>query len=762
MLNGSVCEKKQKVKPSTSLTYILVSLIAGFVTASTSVAGLPSTLNVAVCASLGFSGSIAVAFGSIFSYLFLGQFSSSIGYICALLTIVAIKFVGKQVGDKNKTVVIWSLTAGLLYVFYSTGFLFLSDYNIVKQAVVIVQGLIAGCSTYFLSVVNKYINEHHALPVTGFTGASLGVTFVLLITSLCSIDLWRFNLGRVLGILAMLIVIRKYNFIGGAIAGVVASCGIILCSADLGKTAMFLATAGIIAGFFMRFGSVAMVFSFILSNFVGLIVLGISTDTFNFMFDIAIGTVIFIIIPSRTLDKAFEMVGISKYSGAYVARNAGARLDFASKTIHDVNLSLKEVTDAMEQKKSRNPFVSKVCKKVCDNCPNNIECWQEKYTDTICSVSQINKLIKNRKCIPDEFFLQRLTYCANKNELKNGCYESYAETRNEAIKAKNLKDMRDLMSDQFNAMEEMLTSLGKQLTDYSMCDQDLSDEVSNYLSARGIDKPHVCVYKNEYGYIEVEAFVPDKINFRDEALCCDLSDILDVELELPHYNKMGGTTRVELWQKPEYEVETGASQVCGSSGEMTGDSYETFFDNQAQEFIVLSDGMGSGKKAQLDSLMASSLISRLIRAGIGYSSAIRFINSSMRVKSWEESFATVDIAVINLYNSTLNIIKAGAAATYLLRNDQLRKINVNSLPIGILKDINIDNTTLDLKDGDVILTSSDGLLESSLENVRKTIIANKHLNSEIISRKIISVLKAMYEGKKSDDITIIVSKYMSV
>jgi len=323
-----------------------------------------------------------------------------------------------------------------------------------------------------------------------------------------------------------------------------------------------------------------------------------------------------------------------------------------------------------------------------------------------------------------------------------------------------LKEMRTMLSDQFSAMEEMLSSLSLQLSCYGNSDQILSKKVTSYFFKHGITNSKVCVFNNNFGSLTVEVFVPITIKFNDIELCTDVSDIVEKEMEVPKYSTVNGLTRIELWEKPQYSIDTGASQIAGSTSEITGDSYELFLDNQAEAFIVLSDGMGSGKRAQLDSLLTSSLISRLIRAGIGYSSAIRLMNSSMKVKSWEESFATVDIAIINLYEGTLDVVKAGASATYLVRGTQLKQIEGVSMPIGILQEVKPAKMHLKLKSNDIVITASDGLLEESLEKIKQIAIENIDLPANEISKKMIECAKQSTGNFRGDDITIIVSKVL--
>lgn len=117
----------------------------------------------------------------------------------------------------------------------------------------------------------------------------------------------------------------------------------------------------------------------------------------------------------------------------------------------------------------------------------------------------------------------------------------------------------------------------------------------------------------------------------------------------------------------------------------------------------------------MDSAMASGLISRLIKAGFGYDCSLRILNSSMIFKSTDESLATVDIAVIDLFTGRTDLFKAGAAPTLVRRSGRTGKAQSTSLPAGILRDIAFDKATFRLKEGDILLLLSDGATADGTE-----------------------------------------------
>ena len=758
MLKNQGSQVKESSISIGGITYLLVLGFLGYITGSTTITGGLSPINVSIVACANFMGGIATFAASLIAYFFNGTAAEASPQICSMIVILGVRFIISEVWQKKVTAQQSTLISTFTMMFFGVGLLLMSNFTLTMLFFRFAQAILCGCTAYFIRVSVSSIKKNKVIPIAGVEGAALGVIYVLLLATLSSLEFSNFNIGRAFGVLVMLLAIKKYRYLGGAVCGVLTSCGVILCSPQLGKSTMLLACAGLIAGLFAELGSLGIIVTFIAANTVGLITIGVTQDTFPMLVDIAIATSVFVILPSSLWLQALQSVGRTKLAGEAIAQNASERLNFASKTINDVKESINKVSVVMERKNVEKDLSTRVCESVCGKCKNNLICWEQNYDQFNNGFNKIEKMIRLKGKVSYSEFPVELSACVKKNLLEQGFNEMYNEINYQYKSNQKLKEMRTMLSDQFSAMEEMLSSLSLQLSCYGNSDQILSKKVTSYFFKHGITNSKVCVFNNNFGSLTVEVFVPRTIKFNDIELCIDISDIVEKEMEVPKYSTVNGLTRIELWEKPQYSVDSGASQIAGSTSEITGDSYELFLDNQAEAFIVLSDGMGSGKRAQLDSLLTSSLISRLIRAGIGYSSAIRLMNSSMKVKSWEESFATVDIAIINLYEGTLDVVKAGASATYLVRGTQLKQIEGVSMPIGILQEVKPAKMHLKLKSNDIVITASDGLLEESLEEIKQIAIENIDLPANEISKKMIECAKQSTGNFRGDDITIIVSK----
>ena len=80
-------------------------------------------------------------------------------------------------------------------------------------------------------------------------------------------------------------------------------------------------------------------------------------------------------------------------------------------------------------------------------------------------------------------------------------------------------------------------------------------------------------------------------------------------------------------------------------------------------------------------------------------------------------FSTIDAALIDLYDGSCEMVKAGAATTYIKRKNEEEKniveeVRAISLPVGVLAGLEIEPQYRQLKDGDFLIMVTDGILDT--------------------------------------------------
>ena len=79
------------------------------------------------------------------------------------------------------------------------------------------------------------------------------------------------------------------------------------------------------------------------------------------------------------------------------------------------------------------------------------------------------------------------------------------------------------------------------------------------------------------------------------------------------------------------------------------------------------------------------------------------------------SYATIDASIFDLYNGNVEFIKNGSCKTYIKNKQNIDVVNSNSLPLGILNNVEFSVFDRDINDGDIFVMCSDGIIDSKEE-----------------------------------------------
>ena len=153
-----------------------------------------------------------------------------------------------------------------------------------------------------------------------------------------------------------------------------------------------------------------------------------------------------------------------------------------------------------------------------------------------------------------------------------------------------------------------------------------------------------------------------------------------------------------------------------SGEQVSGDNYSFLeLQGQGELLMVLTDGMGSGEIAYRDSGNLIESLEYLMEAGFEKKSAFRLLNTLFVINYEGESFTTLDMTAINLHTGQCEIMKNGAATTFVKHRDRVETIVSSALPVGVDMEAEPDVTTVELEDGDMVIMVSDGVLDGFYE-----------------------------------------------
>ncbi|WP_172839195.1 SpoIIE family protein phosphatase [Thermanaeromonas toyohensis] len=215
---------------------------------------------------------------------------------------------------------------------------------------------------------------------------------------------------------------------------------------------------------------------------------------------------------------------------------------------------------------------------------------------------------------------------------------------------------------------------------------------------------------------------------------------------------------------PYFTLEIGYASCARDQDFTCGDSFLSTPLGRGKYLLVLSDGMGAGCEARKESRTAVELLKDLLVAGFPRELALRLVNLVLLLRSPLESFATLDVAVLDLIQGRGMFTKLGACPTFLLRDTQVLTIKPQSLPVGILEDIPVEVVEEELQPGDILVMVSDGVLEAhrDLSEKDKWLVAALRRVSEChpqeLAERLLKQAVALAGGHPVDDMSVAVAR----
>lgn len=233
-----------------------------------------------------------------------------------------------------------------------------------------------------------------------------------------------------------------------------------------------------------------------------------------------------------------------------------------------------------------------------------------------------------------------------------------------------------------------------------------------------------------------------------------LSKELGATLALPAIRDIENGVELTFSEKPRFCFEIGSDQRPGSDDGDCGDCYDCVGLEDGRNVIILSDGMGTGRRAAVDSAMATDLFASLICSGLSCEAALRTVNTALIAKSEDESLATLDIASLDPYSGEISFFKAGAAPCFIKRSGRTAILELPSLPAGILSRIGFSKAGAELREGDTVVMISDGVAADGSEWITK-LIRSWRGDAQGLAEELTAAALSRRKGKKSDDMTAI-------
>ena len=586
------------------------------------------------------------------------------------------------------------------------------------------------------------------------------IVFTLLLFVLTGIGFCRFfSVNAYMGIAFFVLLLFAYITKDSSIT----VCAFVLSIppfliADLSPTRFFL--YGILISLFIKSGKIAAICALLAVFFS----FGYMDGLYGYPTDLLVQSLLSVLLPClffllfptpilKEMENRLVFYREKHLSRIAINRNRSA----IGEQLFEISAVFREIENAFTslggdeaETEARAHLCDCVTEEICENCPERALCQHTAGASALQNLIEMG-CIKGKVSLID-IPRELASVCNRQSELLYALNHHLRDYKNYMLEAENAADGRALLANQAKGISEILRNLALEQSEPLRLYTDREQALNLALLRAGIVCSEVLIYGEEdnltlslitFGKAEVkkiaaiashlfqtEMMISERIALSREKFCCVLR------------------------QKPLYDAAFGVACTTKSGELHSGDTHSVIKIDESHFLVALSDGMGSGEYAKRISESTISLLESFYRAKMPSSLVLSTVNKLLTFHK-EETFACVDIAVVDLNSGQADIVKIGSPAGFILSANAVKVLENASLPLGILDAIRPNAVEYALNENDILLFISDGIADAfgsttDLYDVLRTLPTRnpQQMADELLQRALSS-----YGGEAKDDMT---------
>ncbi len=628
--------------------------------------------------------------------------------------------------------------------------------------------------------------EGKAFSIEEILGASLMLAIAF--SAFGELSVFGFSVRNILSILIVMILGWKNGVLVGTTAGVTigVTLGVITTSDPLMVAAY--AISGMVAGILNKFGKLGVIVGFGLGNIVlAYVANGYTVELIHFK-EILIASIGLLAIPKSIQINIEEFIGSSKLLPIFPDRalnkskETADKLNNVSETIQEMakTYNVEEiVVDDKPMQSNKDIFISELLDNL--NGYENNMLYEDMSNAEGKIVDEVFKLLIDKQQINREQLLEIFAKCnsyivgfddkkiseyleENISQMIRVINMSYKISKSNFVWQKKFEENKKNIETQLKGVSRALSNIADNIEKNIKNEEQFTNEkrqVVELLKQKEINIQEISIQKEDRFLIEI--YMEKSNNTDIECIEGILTEILDEKIVFNEEASIG--TRLNFFSDDRFVMAIGNSEVTKNNSNISGDSILNIRLKDGKYLVALSDGMGSGNEARQSSNKALKMLENLLVSGFDKKTSLELINSSL-INNNEEIFATLDIAIVDLYKGNIEFIKSGACPTYIKNNKKVQVIKANSLPAGIINNTNLQSFDRDIANGDIMVMCSDGILDSNVEYKNKDLWVKYLLedmestNTKKIADLILNEAIDNTYGVAKDDMSVVVCKFL--
>ena len=651
--------------------------------------------------------------GACFGYLTMQGLPEGLRYTAACILVFSVAFAFFDVKAYRKP---WFMPLAAGGMDAVTGFVYLSDQGWTRESLIFfgTELLLCGASAYFYRIAfTPWTEKREEEGLTSRQTVSLLILAGTLLLTLSNLILpGELSVGRLAAALAVMATASRGGIGVGATVGIAVGLGMDLAAGGMPFYAMAYALSGVMAGAFHRQGRLATAAAYVLSN--GLAVLWSWEDGLHIalLYEVFAASVIFMLLPERALRQVGSLVAAQprqdtrERARAYVR----TRLEETAAAFKGLYESMRLTLRSGRPNDGDSAAVfDRAADRVCKHCSLQNACWQRDYVSTFNALNDaLPAMLERGRGEGGDFPAYFSNRCLKFSEFLAAANEEVAALLYRRQYQSRMRENRAAVCRQYGELAQVLDTAAAELGAELIPDPVREKRLRQYLTAQGIEC-ELAAYYDEAGHLRLELEGAGLAPLRQAAGVEKLSKLVNFPLRVVEGDRRD---RLVLVQSEPLMAVAGAASKRKDGQMVSGDTGAWFKHDDGALYVLLCDGMGSGRLAQRESSLAVRLLEQFLRAGVRPENALRTVSAALALRGEEEiGFTTVDLLRVDLFSGDASVYKYGAAPTYIKKGAAVSRVAGAALPAGLaggeggLPDV----SQLKLEAGDCVVLITDGV-----------------------------------------------------
>ncbi len=483
---------------------------------------------------------------------------------------------------------------------------------------------------------------------------------------------------------------------------------------------------------------------------------------------IILSSVIFLIFPKKWLDEVAVIFNLSKDRLAMknvVNRNReilGKRLSNLAEVFNEMNIIYRNMLKkGMSKEDVKKILYEEICDKICSYCPERNHCHRT-FADSTKKVFEelITIAFERGKATLLDIPSYLTSRCKQTSAILGSVNTLTAQYKKYISMMADVDSSKLIIADQLLGISKIISSLSKEVDANVSFDTVRENKILDELTYHNIICIDAVVFEKDI-HTEIASLVVRKEDAEKMRIVDCVGKVCGQKMIVyesfpsvrPNY------TVLNLKTAPRFNCVFGVSQKTKSKSETSGDNYTVIKLDGDRILFAVSDGMGSGEKAENYSELSLALIENFYKAGFDNDIIISSVNKLLNLHK-DDIFSALDVGVLDLKNGICDFIKMASPVTFIVSSEEVKKVESSSLPLGIVDDVGPLVKKEVISAGDYIVVVSDGISDSfeDDEMFKEELLSLNGKNPQELADQLLERALSRNKGYAVDDMTCVIIK----